>query len=519
MERKEIAVLYRSVRIGTVFQEEFVRRGLVFNSHATPVLKRKCVLLPLAMLHLVTPSRLGSSDNAFRKICRQVLRQEDKDVVNAILGHVETVAQAQHMPVLAAAEKAFFAKQSGTLSRRHQALGRRVISLIRKLTGIVTSCNSGLRDLVAAVAAQIPGNEAIHSPMETVKNGQLLNAERDTRSILEAFLDEVSELEDTTAPMGMSRLALFLDAVATRNLEDGRAVRADNANSVTLCTVHHSKGLEWDHVFVVRLNEGELPACNRDETAGSMSTTGIEEERRLCYVALSRARKTLRLSYTSLADDGRILEPSRFLKEIPRELTVEVNPTVEQLQAVRPPLAPQPPNEKSASAQEEGEAPVGYNLARTPFMEQLPFESRASANNMFKTWARSVHFQKPDKLVLKVIAVAHDKACTARRASGGYNLGGGPNFGKIKATLKEHKELAIQHAEEVIKYSLLPAAEKAKIEAHNREYFGKIAGEKKMEQVGPSEKQLSYLKKLGYTAAAPETMLEASKLIDKLSKM
>ena len=130
-----------------------------------------------------------------------------------------------------------------------------------------------------------------------------------------------------------------------------------------------------------------------------------------------------------------------------------------------------------------------------------------------------MHYQTPEKLLLKVIAVAHDKACAARRSSGGYTTGGGPNFGKIKNALKEHKQLAIQHAKDVIVYTLLPAAEKAKIEVHNREYFGKIAGEKKMGQAGPSEKQLGYLKKLGYTAQIPETMLDASKLIDKLSKM
>ena len=52
------------------------------------------------------------------------------------------------------------------------------------------------------------------------------------------------------------------------------------------------QGLEWDNVFVVRMNEGDMPVVGAAEGEGS---AGIEEERRLCYVALSRARKQLQV--------------------------------------------------------------------------------------------------------------------------------------------------------------------------------------------------------------------------------
>jgi len=117
-----------------------------------------------------------------------------------------------------------------------------------------------------------------------------------------------------------------------------------------------------------------------------------------------------------------------------------------------------------------------------------------------------------------VIASAHERLCAKKGGGGGYNQSMGASFSKIRDTCKELKELSIEHAKLVIAYVKLSASDKAKIDLHNREYYGKAAGERKMEQSGPSEKQLKFLKSLG-SKVVPETMLDASKLIDKLMKM
>ena len=67
---------------------------------------------------------------------------------------------------------------------------------------------------------------------------------------------------------------------------------AENAEVVSLMTIHYSKGLEFDHVFVAGLEDGIFPHFR----SGS-SSDDLEEERRLCYVAITRAGKTLCLSH------------------------------------------------------------------------------------------------------------------------------------------------------------------------------------------------------------------------------
>jgi DNA helicase II / ATP-dependent DNA helicase PcrA len=83
---------------------------------------------------------------------------------------------------------------------------------------------------------------------------------------------------------------------------------------VSLMTVHTAKGLEFNHVYVIGLNEGVFPSIRSMDDEAFM---GVEEERRLCYVAMTRARQTLSLSCSgdySFQMDARLI-PSRFFKE------------------------------------------------------------------------------------------------------------------------------------------------------------------------------------------------------------
>lgn len=89
-------------------------------------------------------------------------------------------------------------------------------------------------------------------------------------------------------------------------------------NSVTLSTIHQSKGLEWDNVIIPWLVEEKFPAFKSMHDEES-----IEEERRLFYVAVTRARKNLLITFPNLDGAGRQMRytaPSRFLTELPEEL-------------------------------------------------------------------------------------------------------------------------------------------------------------------------------------------------------
>ena len=92
----------------------------------------------------------------------------------------------------------------------------------------------------------------------------------------------------------------------------------DNPNCVQLMTIHAAKGLEFDHVFVYELCDGVFPSKRSLEESGK---AGLEEERRLAYVAFTRARQKLYLSsssgYSYVMDGAKL--PSRFIREIPSE--------------------------------------------------------------------------------------------------------------------------------------------------------------------------------------------------------
>ncbi|WEN43319.1 DNA helicase II [Thauera sp. GDN1] len=118
--------------------------------------------------------------------------------------------------------------------------------------------------------------------------------------------------------------ALLADFLAHASLEAGDHQADQGADAVQLMTVHSAKGLEFNVVFVSGLEEGLFPHEN-----SILETDGLEEERRLMYVAVTRARERLYLSFAQsrmLHGQTRYNLRSRFLEEIPAELTKWLTP-------------------------------------------------------------------------------------------------------------------------------------------------------------------------------------------------
>ena len=94
-----------------------------------------------------------------------------------------------------------------------------------------------------------------------------------------------------------------------------------NKETISLMTMHSAKGLEFDHVFLAGWEEGVFPSIRSIEESGK---SGLEEERRLAYVALTRARKKINITYVnqnrySYATHDYNM-PSRFIDELPKDL-------------------------------------------------------------------------------------------------------------------------------------------------------------------------------------------------------
>jgi DNA helicase-2/ATP-dependent DNA helicase PcrA len=152
----------------------------------------------------------------------------------------------------------------------------------------------------------------------------------------EARLDDLEQFAQFA--QAYDSLRSFLEEVTLfHELSGEDMVAAESEDDrVVLSSVHQAKGLEWSRVIVLGLSEGRFPSYR-----SSATEEGLEEERRLFYVAVTRAKNEVALVYPMLARDRYgvdvILEPSRFLLELPdgvsERWTVEMEPVPEETPA------------------------------------------------------------------------------------------------------------------------------------------------------------------------------------------
>lgn len=170
-----------------------------------------------------------------------------------------------------------------------------------------------LRDIHTA-ATTLPASEAVRFVVETSGIGKMLkdNAEegRERLENVHELVNLAVKFDFETPPMGLERL---LEEAALQSDQDELIEREGSGGQVSLMTMHASKGLEFDTVFITGLEQGLFPSTRDDETRDE------EEERRLFYVALTRARKLVFLSFASARLKYGSREhavPSEFLQDI-----------------------------------------------------------------------------------------------------------------------------------------------------------------------------------------------------------
>ena len=221
-----------------------------------------------------------------------------------------------------------------TLLRATELAAQRGLSLLEGLGAYAKSGRGGrVREkvqgfvtLAERLARELPGRhpaEAISSALDA--SGYLRALEREATPEAETRIENLRELlasaEDfegaNSVPeaAGRSLVELFLDQVALVSDLDSAELRNDR---VSLMTAHSAKGLEFPVVFLVGMEEGIFPhqASSRDDHA-------VEEERRLCYVGMTRAMEELTLCYAlerRRYGSRTFGVPSRFLREIPARL-------------------------------------------------------------------------------------------------------------------------------------------------------------------------------------------------------
>jgi DNA helicase-2/ATP-dependent DNA helicase PcrA len=186
------------------------------------------------------------------------------------------------------------------------------------LTGAAKKACRGVRDLfegLRVAAKEVPPAELIGAVLDESGYRKELEAEDTVEA--ESRLENLEELINAAREYERVELEPTLEGfLQEQALYSDQDSLTSEGGRVTLMTLHNAKGLEFGHVFVVGMEEGTFPH------ARSLDEHNLEEERRLAYVGITRARETLTLTHAKLRSSWGEREyrmPSRFLSEIPDE--------------------------------------------------------------------------------------------------------------------------------------------------------------------------------------------------------
>ncbi|MDH3519432.1 MAG: UvrD-helicase domain-containing protein [Myxococcales bacterium] len=298
----DFAVFYRTNAQSRVFEEELLQYDIPYVVvGGVRFYDRAEVKDALAYLRLV----LNPADGA---ALRRIVNRPARGIGKTTLARAERIAEHEGTSLLEGLRRCA-AHEGG--ARTAPKVGR-FLALLEGLAGDVRGASPA-----RAIAAVLE------------RSGYLASLEKDGSPEAETRLENLRELMAAAddfaranaeiADENRSDVELFLDQVALVSDVDQYDRRGD---TVSLMTVHSAKGLEFPIVFLVGLEEGMFP-----HAGASRDADGIEEERRLCYVGMTRAMERLTLTCASqrLRFGSRTYGvPSRFLQEIPASVVEAV---------------------------------------------------------------------------------------------------------------------------------------------------------------------------------------------------
>jgi len=296
--RDSIAILYRSNAQSRVFEEKLMQAGIPYRVYGgLRFFERAEIKDALAYMRLI--SNL-SSDAAFERI----INQPTRGIGNKTLEMIRAQARAEEQSLWLAARTLISA----------QSLPARAATAVSRFL-----------DLIATMQSEIEGLE-LHEQADAVlaRSGLLEHYKKEKGERAETRVENLEELINATRNYetededGLDPLSSFIAHAA---LEAGEGQAAEWEECVQLMSLHSAKGLEFPLVFLSGLEEGLFPHQRSIDEPGK-----LEEERRLCYVGMTRAMQKLVISYAEIRRlHGREMytQPSRFLAEIPPSLLHE----------------------------------------------------------------------------------------------------------------------------------------------------------------------------------------------------
>ena len=305
-----VSVLYRTNSQSRAIEDALMREGIPYRIiGGVRFYERKEIKDSLAYLRLLINPH---DDVSFRRVVNVPARGIGKTVLESIEG-IDPGSEDTSAPL--------FSQQDVEPTRRSQ-WARMKIAIERRLAPTrAMSSLTNFRDLITTLSDDIADKSVSSALGLLLERSGYLRELRDERSEeaearIENLMELVSAAREYETRESDPTLGGFVDRLSLLSEAD----EADGANEakVWLMSMHAAKGLEFPVVIVAGLEEGLFPHSRAAE-----SEDEIEEERRLCYVCITRARQ--RLILTSAArrrvfGEYQATEPSRFLDEIPAEL-------------------------------------------------------------------------------------------------------------------------------------------------------------------------------------------------------
>jgi DNA helicase II / ATP-dependent DNA helicase PcrA len=289
----EVAVFYRTNAQSRVLEDTLVRREIAYQViGGTKFYERAEIKDALSYLQVL--------QNPADAVCFQRIANAPRRGIGATsMGRVLSHAQTMGITVWDAAADPAAVPGLGTAAQK--AFGR----FMGTMTALSERAAQGVPvgDLLEAVLHETGYLEALEAERTIEAQGRIENLQE----LVEVAREFDATAEEATLDNFLQQVALIADTDS----------RSDDGGQVTLMTLHNAKGLEYPIVFVIGMEEGVFPHSR------SLDEGTLEEERRLAYVGITRAQRTLTMTYArrrNVFGNATFGQPSRFLAEIPPDL-------------------------------------------------------------------------------------------------------------------------------------------------------------------------------------------------------
>lgn len=295
----ESAILYRNNAQSRVLEEALIQEGLHYRIYGgLRFYERQEIKDALAYLRLINNRQ---DDAAMERVINTPARGIGETTMNKVRQH----ARASQQTLWQALEQMLAEKQ----------LSGRAASAIDQFMQLIAQLDTELTDLpLHEQAEHVIKQSGLYAMYQAEKGEKAQTRIENLNELVSACQNFDSVLQEEMSP-----LAAFLSQAA---LEAGEYQAEEHSDAVQLMTLHSAKGLEFPLVFICGLEEGMFPSQQSGD-----DPTRLEEERRLCYVGMTRAMQKLYLCHAQsrrLYGQEQYPKPSRFLREIPADCVEEI---------------------------------------------------------------------------------------------------------------------------------------------------------------------------------------------------